>query len=82
MVVGGDIAFRLDVRQQLLRDGFRVTIVRSPRRGLAQLRRHSFATCVLEISAMQRNRQMLQEYRRESERAGTSLSERGERRVW
>lgn len=73
LVVGGDIHFRLSVRANLLREGYRVTLESSSRRGLALLRRHSFALCTLDITGEKRPREVQRNYQRLTEVAGTQL---------
>jgi hypothetical protein len=75
LVVGGTIHTRLAVRKALRAHGYEVTIVASPRGGLAQLGRHDFTLCALDLSTERRARDWRLRYRRTSASRGTALLE-------
>lgn len=75
LVVGGSIHDRLALRSQLSEDGYRVTITRSVRGGLAQLTRHDFALCALDLSTEERPRQWRRQYKQATAARGIPLYE-------
>ena len=75
LVVGGTIHTRLERRKELRSQGYRVTVVGSPRQGLAHLSRHSFELCALDLTDVPRAREWRRDYRRTSSTRGTELLE-------
>lgn len=75
LVVGGSIHQRLERREELRRRGYRVTVVGSPRQGLAHLSRHSFEVCALDLTDVPRAREWRRQYTRTSATRGTELLE-------
>ena len=74
LVVGGSIHDRLALRTSLRDRGYRVTVTRTVRSGLAQLRRHDFAVCAVDLSNEPRRREWRWQFQHASAARGTDLT--------